>query len=81
MTALPPVIIHNLIPIAAIKILALVDISVPAWRITFRRCRWMRDPHGERIEFACNDVCFQNHGDARRFQEAAIAACREAAGL
>jgi hypothetical protein len=45
--------VRNLVPIAASRIVGLVDLIVPpdgGWNFVFRRCPWILDERGERVE-------------------------------
>jgi hypothetical protein len=45
--------VSNLVPIAGNRIVGLVDLIVPpddCWNLVFRRCPWICDERGERVE-------------------------------
>jgi hypothetical protein len=77
--ALPAIIITNLVPIGGSGIVARFDMTITKWRFRFARCLWRRRDDREWISFACDCGEFFNHGDRKRFQEAALTAVREAA--
>jgi hypothetical protein len=80
MTSVPPSIVAaNLKIISGGGIIGIVDLKITKWRFEFRQCRWRKDGDRERIELPCDCGRFWNHGDARRFQQAALAAVRELA--
>jgi hypothetical protein len=48
-------------------IIALVDIEITQWRLTFRDCRWRKDPAGERITLGpCDCTAFEPYTTTER---------------
>ena len=72
----PAIVARNLRLIGGNGIVAIADLQIVAWRFCFRRCIWRKRGGREWIELPCDCGQFWNHGDARRFQEAALAAMR-----
>jgi hypothetical protein len=75
----PILVVCNEIPVVANRILALLDIVVPAapFRFVFRRCRWVIDAAGGRIEMAGEPFEFLSDTDSQKFQRIALHAVRE----
>ena len=79
MSAPPALVAANLRLIGGNGIIGLVDITVTKWRFTFHRCRWRRHGDHEWLEFPCDCGNFDRDGDARGFQQIAMAVVRELA--
>jgi hypothetical protein len=93
LAAPPPIVATTYRPIGKGTLIGSVDLYVTKWRYQFYGALWHRkgerewvsfparewtDPNGERKFSPLGK--FRNHGDARRFSEAAIAAIRLIAG-
>lgn len=83
----PPVIASNLKLINKNTLVAAVDLEIPAWKIIFRRCLWLRNSSSEWVNFPAREwtdadgkkqfanlLDFTNHDVRSRFQKAALAA-------
>jgi hypothetical protein len=88
-----PIVASNLRRIDKNTLVGSVDITVTKWRFVFRGCLWHRKGEREWLNFPAREWTdengarkfanlgeFINHGDARRFQEAALAAVHGVAG-
>jgi hypothetical protein len=72
----PSIIARNLRLIGGNDIVAIADLQIVQWRFRFRRCIWRKRGNREWVDLPCDCGSWWNHGDARRFQEAALAAMR-----
>jgi hypothetical protein len=75
--------VRNLIPVAASRIVGLVDIATAAdsgWNFMFRRCVWRLDETGERIELFFGVPFEFWANDGPRFQREALEGARELVG-
>jgi hypothetical protein len=89
----PPIVASNWRTIGKGTLVGSADLTVSKWRFRFRECLWHRKGNDEWISFPRREWTdqdgkrkfadlgeFVNHGDKRRFSEAAIAAIRLIAG-
>jgi hypothetical protein len=87
-----PIVASNLRLINKNTLVGSVDLTVSKWRFKFRGCLWHRKDDREWVNFPAREWVdedgnrkfshlgeFVNHGDARRFQAASLAAIRELA--
>jgi len=90
----PPIIASNYRSIGKNTSVGRADLTVTKWRFTFKGCLWHREGEREWVNFPSREWTdqdgnrrfsnlgeFVNDGDARRFQEAALAAIRQIAAL
>jgi hypothetical protein len=78
------IVIRNFVLVAANRVIGLVDVVVPhkPWTFVFRRCRWLKDEQGERMERADGPFEFLEHDAGEQFQHVALkGAYEEAAQL
>jgi hypothetical protein len=71
-------------PILGNRILGLITVTVgppSEWRFVFKRCRWICDERGERIELPCGPFQFLGFDEAERFQRTVLHAAREHAAF
>jgi hypothetical protein len=89
----PPIVARNFRPIGKKSLVGSADIYVAKWRFWFYSVLWHRVGEREWISFPAREWTgqdgqrifsalgkFENHGDQRRFNEAAVAAIRAIAG-
>ena len=88
----PSIIASNFKPIGKNTLVGCVDLTITRWRFVFRGCLWHRDGEREWINFPAKEWIdqagsrkfsslgeFVHRDDARRFQDAALAAVHELA--